>query len=244
MSVSASQSLLRSIGPSCVGTVPRRVRWRALRGRAKLWPVITFIQPCSPIAAHNIPTGDEWLHEPKLDGYRVQVAKDGRTVRLFSRQGAEWTKRLPSLVDALRAIPTKSAILDGELCMPNAGGIPDFIALHRYGMTHGHELAVFAFDMLHRDGRDLRGLPLMVRRRRLSRLLAKSDAPCLHLVPSFEDGNKLFAAAERLQLEGIVSKRKASPYQSGPTHDWQKIKTPNWREANRERWRLFHKPSR
>jgi bifunctional non-homologous end joining protein LigD len=168
----------------------------------------------------------------------VQVAKDGRAVRLFSRRGAEWSKRLPGLVDALRAIPTKSVILDGELCLPD-GGVPDFVGLHRYGMSHGHELAVLAFDMLHRDGRDLRGLPLMARRRRLTRLLAKADVPCLHLVPSFEDGPKLFAAAERFQLEGVVSKRKASPYQSGPTHDWQKIKTPNWRDANRERWRLF-----
>jgi bifunctional non-homologous end joining protein LigD len=205
--------------------------------------VITFIEPCTPIAAHSIPTGDEWLHEPKLDGCRVQVAKGGHTVRLFSRRGAEWTKRLPGLVDALRAIPTKSVILDGELCLPDAGGVPDFVGLHLHGLRQGHELAVFAFDMLHRDSRDLRGLPLMERRRRLTRLLAKSDVPCLHLVPSFEDGAKLFAAADRFQLEGIVSKRKASPYQSGPTHDWQKIKTPNWRDANRERWRLFRQPS-
>jgi bifunctional non-homologous end joining protein LigD len=201
--------------------------------------MITFIEPCTPIAAHSIPTGDEWLHEPKLDGYRMQVVKEDRTVRLFSRRGAEWSKRLPGLVDALRAIPTKSVILDGELCLPDAGGVPDFVGLHRYGMSQGHELVVFAFDMLHRDGRDLRGLPLMVRRRRLTRLLAKANVPWLHLVPSFEDGDKLFAAAERFQLEDIVSKRKASPYQSGPTHDWQKIKTPNWREASRERWRLL-----
>jgi len=116
--------------------------------------MLTFIKPCTPIAAHNIPTGDEWLHEPKLDGYRVQVAKEGRTVRLFSRRGAEWTKRLLGLVDALRAIPTKSVILDRELCLPEAGGVPDFIGLHLHGMSHGHELVVFAFDMLHRDGRD------------------------------------------------------------------------------------------
>jgi ATP-dependent DNA ligase len=206
--------------------------------------MITFIQPCSPTIAHSIPTGNEWLHEPKLDGYRVQVAKEGRTVRLFSRRGAEWTKRLPGLVDALRGIPTKSVILDGELCLPDAGGVPDFLGLHRDGMSHGRELAVFAFDMLHRDSRDLRGLPLMERRRRLTRLLAKSDVSCLHLVPSFEDGAKLFAATDRFQLEGIVSKRKASPYQSGPTHDWQKIKTPNWRDANRERWRLFPRAAR
>jgi ATP-dependent DNA ligase len=67
---------------------------------------------------------------------------------------AEWSKRLPGLVNALRAIPTKSVILDRELCLPEAGGVPDFIGLHLHGMSHGHELVVFAFDMLHRDGRD------------------------------------------------------------------------------------------
>jgi ATP-dependent DNA ligase len=69
--------------------------------------------------------------------------------------------------------------------------------------------------------------------------MTRSDIPSLRLVEAFEDGIKLLALAERLRLEGIVSKRKLSPYRSGPSRDWLKIKTATWRAANRERWRLF-----
>jgi len=100
---------------------------------------------------------------------------------------------------------------------------------------------VFAFDLVHRDGADLTGLPLSERRKRLDRLLAQSDLSCLHLVSCFEDGAALFIAAERHGLEGIVSKRKASAYSSGPSRDWVKTKTAAWRAANRDRWRLFQK---
>jgi bifunctional non-homologous end joining protein LigD len=103
------------------------------------------------------------------------------------------------------------------------------------------ELVVYAFDLLHRDGRDLRALPLLERRRRLERLLAKSRVPCLRLVEAFEDGEQLLASSDRSRLEGIVSKRKASPCRSGPTRDWRKVKTKAWRVENRERWRLFER---
>jgi ATP-dependent DNA ligase len=63
--------------------------------------------------------------------------------------------------------------------------------------------------------------------------------PCLHLVEAFADGEQLLASADRFRLEGVVSKRKASPYPSGPSRDWRKIDTKAWRVANRERWRLF-----
>jgi ATP-dependent DNA ligase len=71
--------------------------------------------------------------------------------------------------------------------------------------------------------------------------LTRSDIPLLRLVEAIEDGMKLFALAERFHLEGIVSKRKLSPYRSGPSRDWLKVKTAGWRAANRERWRLFEK---
>src|SRR5215468_11298000 len=62
-----------------------------------------FIQPCSPVSAKSVPAGDDWLHEPKLDGYRLQVAKHGRVMRLYSRRGHDWSRRLVGLADALRA---------------------------------------------------------------------------------------------------------------------------------------------
>ena len=100
-----------------------------------------------------------------------------------------------------------------------------------------HELAVYAFDVLHLDGEDLRRLPLVERRSRLERLLRRARMPCLHLVEAFDDGQALLEVAERHGLEGVVSKRRDAPYRSGECRDWRKIKTQAWREANRERWR-------
>jgi bifunctional non-homologous end joining protein LigD len=85
-----------------------------------------FIRPCNPTRAATPPDGDGWLHEPKLDGYRLQVVKSGRAVRLYSRNGYDWTKRLAALAEALAGTPSRSAILDAELVFPAANGAPDF----------------------------------------------------------------------------------------------------------------------
>jgi ATP-dependent DNA ligase len=205
---------------------------------------LAFIHPLNPTTGHFVPSGDDWLHEPKLDGYRLQVIKEGRTVRLYSGWGSEWTEHLSPVSEALRAIPCRSAILDAELCFLSVVGMPDFYglsaAIRRRRQPRG--LAVYAFDLLHRDGRDLRPLPLTKRRRRLERLMARSDVPCLRLVETFANGKRLLDIAERLHLEGIVSKRKASRYHSGPSREWRIMKTKTWREFNRERWRLFERP--
>ena len=84
-------------------------------------------------------------------------------------------------------------------------------------------------------------MPLYQRKLRLKRLVARSDIPCLHLVEAFDNGVELLKTAERMLLEGIVSKRRNSHYRSGECRDWVKIKTAAWREANRERWRAFQR---
>jgi bifunctional non-homologous end joining protein LigD len=201
-----------------------------------------FVRPCVPTIVKSIPRGDDWLHEPKLDGYRLQIVKDGSALRLYSRSGYDWTKRLASLAETLAGLHCKSAVIDGELVFPAADGSPNFYRLQS-AMVPGqqHELAVFAFDILHHDGDDLRFVPLIDRRLQLTELVARSNVRCLHLVWGFDNGAKLLEAAERHGLEGIVSKRQASVYHSGPSRDWVKIKTAAWRAANRERWRLFEK---
>ena len=131
-----------------------------------------FIRPCIPTTAKAIPHGAAWLHEPKLDGYRFQIVKDGRQVKLYSRNGHEWTKRLASLAEALQAIPRQSVVLDAELCFPGADGSPDFGGLRTaFGTGRQGELTAFAFDILHRDGMDL--MPLQLRQRR--RLTERCD---------------------------------------------------------------------
>jgi bifunctional non-homologous end joining protein LigD len=201
-----------------------------------------FIPPCSPVTAKSVPAGEAWLHEPKLDGYRLQVAKHGRVMHLYSRRGHDWGKRLSALTEALRGIPAHSATLDAELCFPGPDGAPDFFRLLKAAFrNHGGELVVYAFDLLHLNGQDLTPQPLIERRRLLERLLRRAEVPCLHLVDAFDDGQKLLEAAERHRLEGVVSKRRDAPYRSGECRDWVKVKTLAWSEANRERWRLFER---
>src|SRR5262245_3653121 len=201
-----------------------------------------FIEPCSPIRAKEVPAGDGWLHERQLDGYRLQMAKHGRVMRLYSRRGHDWSKRLSALTGALRGNPAHSAVVDAELCFPGPDGAPDFFRLLKAAFgNRGRELVVYAFDLLHLNGQALRPQPLIERRQLLERLLKRAKVAGLHLVDGFDNGQKLLEAAEQHGLEGVVSKRRDAPYHSGECRDWVKVKTPAWREANRERWRLFDK---
>src|SRR6476619_5439180 len=92
---------------------------------------LRFIRPCSPVRAVKPPAGAPWLHELKLDGYRLQIVKDRRDVRVFTRRGAEWTERLASFADPFVSLECRSAILDGELVLPDKTGAPDVRGLHR-----------------------------------------------------------------------------------------------------------------
>ena len=122
---------------------------------------LVFIRPLSPSAAVRPPKGDDWLHEPKWDGFRFQIIKDGSQVRLYSRHGAEYTDRLPGMVEAFGKLPTQSAILDGELCLIDPRGSAHFyrlMAQMRTSHPDESQLMFLAFDWLHQDGVDLRGL--------------------------------------------------------------------------------------
>jgi bifunctional non-homologous end joining protein LigD len=153
--------------------------------------------------------------------YRIRFGNLMTTARCGSTH--EWTKRLASLAEALQPIPRQSVVLDAELCFPGADGAPEFGGLRTaFGTGQQGELTAI---LLHRDGVDLMPLQLRQRRRLLERLLVRANIPGLLLVPTFDDGVKLLEAAERHGLEGIVSKRQASPYRSGPSHDWVKTKT-------------------
>jgi bifunctional non-homologous end joining protein LigD len=187
-----------------------------------------------PHCRQGHPSRRRLRHEPKLDGYRLQIVKDGHALRLYSRSGYPYTTRLASLANLLAGIRCQSAVIDGELVLPPHGGAPDFRGLRAViGSDREHELAVFAFDLLHLNGDDLRRLPLIERRLQLAELVARSNVHCLHLVQASDDGAKLLEAVERHGLEGIVSKRQASTYRSGPPRDWVKIKTDARRAANR-----------
>jgi bifunctional non-homologous end joining protein LigD len=126
---------------------------------------IPFIAP-----AASPPAGEGWSHELKLDGYRVQLHKAGRAVTIYSRNGADFTRRFPAIAAAVLALPVSSCIIDGELVAHGASGEPDFLAL-LHGRTRG--ACVYAFDLLGWRGRDIREQPLVQRRAQLEPLLKR-----------------------------------------------------------------------
>ena len=201
---------------------------------------LRFIQPCSPIRATSVPTGDGWLHEVKFDGYRVQVHKVGSRVIIYSRNGHDFTERFPSIAQLLHELPAKTAVLDGEVVASDADGRPNFARLH-VRWTRPGTIQLWGFDLLALNGQDWRPQPLVRRQARLQALLERFGCPVVSLSEPFEDGLALLRVAEERGLEGIVSKRRDTPYRSGECRDWRKVKTDAWRAANRERWRLFER---
>ena len=166
------------------------------------------------------PAGDDWLHELKLDGYRIGVAIDHGRVTLMSRRNNEWTDDFPLVVAGAKKLPVKSALIDGEL----AGVLPDGrTSMHVIG---GPSTVYFAFDILHLDGEDLTPLPLTERKQRLRRALGpKPPAPFRYVDHVVGNGAAFFKEACRAQIEGIVSKLRAAPYKPNARNaSWQKVK--------------------
>ena len=179
------------------------------------------------------PAGDLWLHEIKYDGYRIGCLIDKKGVRLISRNGKDWTHVFPAVAEAAKKLPTKDALIDGEVAMVMEDGRTSFAALQQAaaGTASHTPLVYFVFDLLRLDGQRLDHLPLEERKARL-RSLVEPAAPkpqakagrirySDHVVG---DGDKLFEHAKRIGLEGIISKRKDLPYQPGRTDTWRKSK--------------------
>ena len=201
-----------------------------------------FIPPQLPTNAKAPPDGPEWIHEPKWDGYRFQVIKNGRIIRICSRRGADYSDRLPRMVGWFAALPTRAAVLDGELCYLDATGAANFRMLMvemRSSSPDELPLMFLAFDLLHQNGVDLRQLPLSERKRDLHRLLSKRGVPFVRKVQTFPNGNLLLEHYNKFGFEGVVSKRLASRYVSGSSRSWVKVKCPDWVAANEHRGKLF-----
>ena len=195
---------------------------RNSRSRPRNAPA-AFIQPCRPTVANQPPRGDGWAHELKHDGYRLQVhVRDGR-VRLYTINGADWSERYPRIVKETAGI-RGSAIIDAEVVYLDPGGMTDFDALH--SRTMDAVAVACAFDLLMLNGNDLRRLPLGERKALLRSLLRRTKGGIQYVEHTEGDGAKMFAAACKLGLEGIVSKKLDAPYRSGPSRTWIKVKNP------------------
>jgi bifunctional non-homologous end joining protein LigD len=171
------------------------------------------------------PPGDDWVHEIKLDGYRILLRIAGGRARLLTRNRQDWTERFPAVAEAAAALPVKEALLDGEIVALDAAGVSSFQALQRAAdLGTGRSLVYVAFDLLFLDGRDLRPQPLLARKKELARLLEGRRGPLRYSEHFDAPGREVYARACRMALEGIVSKRKQAPYTSGRGQAWLKVK--------------------
>jgi bifunctional non-homologous end joining protein LigD len=184
-----------------------------------------FIEPELALQSATPQTGRGWLHELKLDGYRIQARKDGDRIQLLTRKGLDWTHRMKRIAALVEALPADNAILDGEVVVLAENGTTSFADLQA-AFQEGVKkpLTYFAFDLLHLNGHNLRGLPLIERKKVLERLIG-DDGEFLRFSEHVETGGDVvFQKACELHAEGIISKRTASEYVSGRSGDWLKLK--------------------
>jgi ATP-dependent DNA ligase len=183
-----------------------------------------MIEPCIPTRATKPPVGPQWIHEIKHDGYRLIARKRGAGVRLFTRNGFDWTRRYPRVSAAVAGLEVATVTIDGEAVWCDGAGLAIFDKLH--SRAYDGEAILYAFDLLELDGEDWRPRRLEERKARLAKLLAQAP-PGIHYTEHLEgDGAAIFAHACGLGAEGIVSKHRDHPYRSGPSKAWLKTKNP------------------
>src|ERR1700733_8403285 len=191
-----------------------------------------FITPELALQATTAPSGAGWLHELKLDGYRIQARKDGDKVQLLTRTGLDWTHRMKTIATLVGDLPVERAILDGEVVVLAENGTTSFADLQA-AFQEGVKkpLSYFVFDLLHLNGHNLRGLPLIERKTLLATLL-EGGGEFVRLSEHLEaSGVTIFQKACEMHAEGIVSKRAASKYSSGRGGSWLKLKCVHEQEC-------------
>ncbi len=173
----------------------------------------------------SVPTGEGWLFEMKYDGYRCLAAVNGESVRLYTRNGLDWTEQFGALVKPFQKLKLKSALIDGEICAFDEKGRTDFSTLKSV-LSDGGRLEFFAFDLLQSHGEDLTGLPLIERKARLEKLLAGPgrEEPIQYSSHVRQHGQAVLDALCRDGHEGVIAKRADAPYRGERSRDWLKIK--------------------
>ncbi len=170
--------------------------------------LLPFIDPCIPREVRQPPKVDEWIHQPKLDGWRCQAVKVGSRITLYSRHGHDLTRRFPTIAAAVSKLPARSVTLDGEIVQVGERGI-DFYAITG---KQTRNVSLMAFDILSLEGKDLRSLPLQERVAQLEMLLLSAGKlASISLVPSFDDGQALMDACmeHNLKASFLSDERKA-----------------------------------
>lgn len=213
---------------------PIRSRPRKKRDPAQpqltLDPMPARIDPCLALLKPRPPKGPQWAFEVKWDGYRLAVHIEPSGVRILTRGGHDWTDRFPAIAAEAKRLPVATAILDGEAVVFDEHGRSDFGRLQqslggRGGKRMSREAVLMAFDLLYFDGRDLRQTELDARCHLLEGLVPAGGEEAIRLSEEIEaDGDTLLRIACEHGLEGIIAKRRNSPYRSGRGGEWLKIK--------------------
>ncbi|HET7833758.1 MAG TPA: DNA ligase D [Gallionella sp.] len=192
-------------------------------------PPPATLPPQLATAAEHAPAGRGWLHEIKLDGYRIVAHVEHGKARLMTRNGHDWTRRLHALARQLETLPVQQAILDGELVALTADGASSFRELQEaLSRKQTAQLTYQLFDLVYLDGHDLSEVPLRERKQALAQLLNAAGFDGSGTVRYSDhvegQGPEVFEQACALGLEGIVSKRADAPYRSGRGKLWLKLK--------------------
>jgi bifunctional non-homologous end joining protein LigD len=205
--------------------------WRSNRGgqkggRAKKKSGVgppSFEQPQLATLVDSVPTGSDWIHEYKYDGYRLLIATGEGSATAWTRNQKDWSDKFRQLVRAASKLPA-GCLIDGEAVALGKNGKPDFQLLQSTLKGGNADLAVYAFDLLIDRGEDIRKLPNIERKERLAALLKGVSPPLLYGDHVIGKGEALFAAICKEGGEGIISKKASAPYRGTRTRDWLKIK--------------------
>lgn len=194
-------------------------------------PIPETLKPELATLVQSAPDG-EWLYEIKFDGYRVMARIEDGDVRLITRNGHDWTHKLPRQAEALAGLGLESAWLDGEMVVANEDGVPDFQALQNaFDAGSSGKIAYYLFDLPYLNGMDLRKVPVQERRAALAAVLERNRDPRLHFSDAFEETPEaLLNSACQMRMEGLIGKRMGSAYVSRRSNDWIKLKCKNRQE--------------
>jgi bifunctional non-homologous end joining protein LigD len=211
----------------------KKAKAKTKESRSHGAPLPNFVPLVLAALSDKAPDDPGWIHEIKLDGYRIQARLDHGKVKLLTRKALDWAARFPPIAQAVADLAAAQALIDGEIVSETETGVSSFSQLQQ-DLSDGRtdRMVYFAFDLLHLDGRDLTGAPLIERKEMLEQLLAglPADVPIRFSGHFEEPGSMLLQHACRLGLEGIISKRRDAPYRSGRGGDWLKVKCANRQE--------------
>ena len=188
-------------------------------------------QPQLATLVESVPDG-EWFYEIKFDGYRIMARIESGKVQLFTRNGHDWTAKMPEQAEALAGLALDSAWLDGEVVVLNEDGTPDFQSLQNaFEIGRSGNIVYYLFDMPYLNGMDLSGVALEQRRAALRAVLERNESELLRFSDDFtEQPDSVLDSACQMKLEGLIGKRAGSSYVSRRSSNWVKIKCKHRQE--------------